>query len=37
MTDSARPRTSVTWTVVAVVLAVLLAVEAWFVYGTGDP
>ncbi len=37
MTDSARPRTSVAWAGVAVVLAVLLAVEAWFVYGTGDP
>jgi len=35
--DAARRRTTVPLAVTAVVLALLLAAEVWFVYGTGDP
>lgn len=37
MNDAARRRTTVTMAVAAVVLALLLAAEVWFVYGTDDP
>lgn len=35
--DEVRRRTTVPLAVTAVVLALLLAAEVWFVYGTGDP